>query len=353
MIRLGIVGSNYGANVLLPAFRSDRRCEVVAMAGNDAVKTADVAHQSGIPRAFQRWSELVDADGIDAVAIATPPRLQPDIALAALKNGKAVFLEKPLAADLEAARAMLKAAEMSKRAAMVDFEFPELETWRRAKALISEGALGALRHVMVAWQVENYATRMRLKSWKTNDGEGGGVLGNLVCHCFYYLEDFCGPISGLSARLFGLPGDSAATESTVALAASFQSGAALNIATSSASYLGSGHRVEFYGEDGTLVLANPTADYMRGFQLHFARRPAKALECITTEPADPFPDGRIAPVSKLVGRFLDWIETGTPAKPDIRGGYRVQQLIAAARRSHAAGAWIDVAPERIATEVVA
>ena len=44
------------------------------------------------------------------------------------------------------------------------------------------------------------------KSWKTRGGEGGGgLLGNFVCHCFYYLEWFCGPIAGLGGRVFPLP----------------------------------------------------------------------------------------------------------------------------------------------------
>ena len=42
---------------------------------------------------------------------------------------------------------------------------------------------------------------------------------------------------------------------------------------SCASYLGIGHRIEFFGEDGTLVLHNPGADYMRGFEL-FSRQAA-------------------------------------------------------------------------------
>ena len=42
MIRLGIVGSNYGRTVLLPAFRADPRCEVVALAGSDAARTAEL-----------------------------------------------------------------------------------------------------------------------------------------------------------------------------------------------------------------------------------------------------------------------------------------------------------------------
>ena len=80
---------------------------------------------------------------------------------------------------------------------------------------------------------------------------------------------------------------------------------------SCASYLGSGHRLEFYGEDGTLTLVNETPDYMRGFELRLAQRPATAFAPIEVDdPVDrSFPaDGRIAPVSRLAAAFLDAID---------------------------------------------
>jgi len=336
VIRVGIVGSNFGRNVLLPAFRADRRCEVVALAGGDPAKTRERASEAGIARAFANWSELVDDKDIDAVAIATPPQLQPDIAIRALKKGKAVFAEKPLAAHLEQADELRKQAKKSARPFMVDFEFPELPAWKRAKTLLDAGTIGALRHVFVSWNVENYATQQRLKSWKTDSDAGGGALGNLVSHCFYYLENFCGPLENLSAQIFGLPGEKRASESSVVLSGSFVSGAGLGLTMSQASYLGSGHRIEFYGEDGTLALINSTSDYMRGFELMHTQRPAKTLERIVV--ADPddgrYPDGRIMPVASLAARFLDAIEQGTPARPGIEEGYRVQQLIEFARLSH-------------------
>jgi hypothetical protein len=97
-------------------------------------------------------------------------------------------------------------------------------------------------------------------------------------------------------------------------------------------------------EDGTLVLNNPTLDYMRGFELYHAKRPATALTRIPIDdPVDAqYPDGRIAPFSRLAKIFFDAIEKGTPATPGFAEGYRAQMLIDAARRSHQQGAWIDV-----------
>jgi len=345
LIRVGIVGCNYGRAVQLPAFRLDPRCQVTALAGSDAARTAKLAGESGIAQPFADWSQLVDSDAVDAVAIATPPRLQPEIAVRALKLGKPVFIEKPLAADLEGAAAMLRSAGGTP--AMIDFNFTEIPAWRKTKTLLDQGAIGRLRHAAINWNVENVSTRLRLKNWKTSAGDGGGALGNLASHSLHYFEWFCGPIAGLSARLSGLP-DDPEFETNVTLSLAFQSGAAGSYAMSCASYLGSGHRLEFYGEDGTLILDNPTSDYMRGFNVSHARRPAEKLASVAVDP-DPvdrqFPaEARIAPVSRLVKRFLDAIEQRQPAEPGLPAGYRVQVLMDAVRRAHAAGRWLAVEP---------
>jgi predicted dehydrogenase len=344
--RLGIVGMNYGRNVLAPAFRADKRCEVVALAGSDEARAAESAREAGIAKAYGDWRALVADEAVDAVAIATPPSLQPEIALAALAAGKPVFAEKPMASTLADAQAMLRAAQTARLPAMIDLDFHQIMSWQRAKQMLDGGAIGTLRHVTVHWHTENRSIQMRLRNWKTLADAGGGVLGNFISHCFHYLEWFCGPVARLSARLAGLPGDEE-LQTTAAMALQFASGPPASLSMSCASFLGSGHRLEFYGEDGTLVLSNVTSDYMRGFELWHAKRPAAALERIAVEDPDEarYADGRIAPVSRLAKLFLDAVEEGGGAEPDFAAGYRVQQLIDAAQRSHKEGVTIDVASE--------
>jgi len=346
LVRIGIIGCNFGRLVQLPAFRLDPRCKVVALAGRDGTRTTELAAAAGVPMAFGDWQELVAHPDIDAVAIATLPRLQPAIAVRALEMGKPVFAEKPMAASLDGAKAMAAAAEASGLATMVDFNFCEVLHFRRAKLLLDEGAIGRLRHVAVSWNVENYGTRMRLKNWKTLGSDGGGALGNFVSHCFHYLEWFCGPIAGLSARLSGLP-DEPELQTNAHISVAFSSGAAGHLAMSCASYLGSGHRLEFYGEDGTLTLVNDTTDYMRGFRLGVGRRPESALTPIDVDdPADRnFPsDGRIAPVSRMAAAFLDAIERRQRTAIAFAEGLRVQALLEAARHANDLGRWLKVEP---------
>ena len=252
-----------------------------------------------------------------------------------------------MAADLAGAKGMTRAAETSGLTTAVDFNFSEVLAWRKAKALLDQGAIGRLRHVEVNWNVENYGTRMRLKNWKTLGADGGGVLGNFVSHCFHYLEWFCGPIVGMSTRLSSLP-DEPAMETNAGISMMFRSGAAGNLAISCASYLGSGHRLEFYGEDGTLTLVNDTADYMRGFALNVGRRPAGLMTPVeVVDEVDlAFPsDGRIAPVSRLAAAFLDGVERGQPTSASFVQGLRVQVLLDIARRANDLGHWLETGPE--------
>ena len=347
MIRIGIVGCNYGRSVHLPAFRADPRCSVIALAGSDLARTVEMARESNIAAAFGSWEELLAHPYIDAISIAAPPSLQPAIALRALEFGKAVFAEKPIAAHLSDAEAMAQAAVASGRATMVDFNFSAIPAWRKAKELLDQGAIGRLRHVSVNWNVENYGTRMRIRNWKANGEDGGGALGNFASHSFHYIEWLCGPILGLSARLSGVP-DAPDFETNAIIGITFQSGATGSIVVSCASYLGSGHRIEFYGEDGTLTLCNATRDYARGFELRLARRPAPELtriDVIDPLDIDPAADGRIAPVSRLAATFLDAIQSGQRAVPGFAEGLRVQILLDTARRANTRGCWLSVKPD--------
>lgn len=355
VIRIGIIGCNYGSQVLLPAFRLDSRCEVVAIAGSRQDRAGEAARQHKIAHAFADWKQMIDTVNPDAIAIATPPMIQPDIAIASLRKGIAVFAEKPMSADLAAAGEMVRAAQGAPT--MVDFGFTEIPEWRRAKAMLDAGDVGRLRHVAISWHIENVATRKRLRHWKTDIDSGGGALGNLSSHSMHYLEWFCGPIAGMSARVSGLP-DDPAFQTNVTMSLEFASGASGSYSLSCAAFGGSGHRLEFCGEDGTLILENPTVEYMRGFTLTRASRPAGVTSRIDVA-ADPvsaqFPDeARIAPVARLVGRFLDAVETGKPTSkpigklcaPNFTDGYRAQVLLDAIRRSHDSGRWLDVNPGR-------
>src|SRR5581483_6186572 len=300
--------------------------------------------QLGIERAYGDWRRLVEDTAVDAVVVATPPAAQPQIILGALRSRKAVFAEKPLAASVDDVHEMANRAGSSSLANMVDFNFSGITAFSLAREMLHKDAIGPIRHVVVNWQTESYTNRARLESWKSSAQLGGGALSNFVSHSLHYLEWFVGPIATLSARLFRMIDDPRPADTSVSMAMEFCSGAAGMLNMSAAAFPGSGHRIEFYGEDGSVVLENPTRDYMRGFHVSHCRRPATEMALVEVDDPEEerWEDGRILPLSRLAKNFFDWIELGTPARPDFRDGLRVQELIAAAQRSHQSGSWVKI-----------
>src|SRR5690348_10936884 len=98
MTKVGIIGAGFGAKIHIPGFKSLPDVQVVGIASRSTEKVETIAKQNEII-AFASWKELITDPQIEAVSIATPPSLHYEMASFAIKNGKHVFLEKPIAMD--------------------------------------------------------------------------------------------------------------------------------------------------------------------------------------------------------------------------------------------------------------
>ncbi len=110
-IRLGYVGAGFMAQAVhLPNFTALPDCEVVALAEMRPQLAQKVAERFGIPRVYTTHSDLLLDPGIDAVAVSAHYVHQAQVAEDALRAGKPVFMEKPMALTVERAERMLQAA---------------------------------------------------------------------------------------------------------------------------------------------------------------------------------------------------------------------------------------------------
>ena len=341
-ITVGIVGAGFGQQVHVPAFRSLPGCEVRVLCSRRIEVAQRVSRELGIPQAVDDWKELVADPELDAIALAVPPLAQAEIALAAAQAGKHIFCEKPLAMNASQAQGILAAARKSKIVNAMDFIFPEIMAWRKARELLDASAIGRIRHVALTWRVETYAYRARTDTWKTRAASGGGTLNNFASHTFYYLEWLLGRIGKVFARLS--PKD-AEVEARVDACVEFTAGFSGTVCVAADAFLGTGHRLEVYGDGGTLVLENPTNDHARGFRLLLGTREAPRLNAIEAPDDGQHADGRVYPVSRIAGRFIEAIRSGGSVVPGLEDGVRVQGLLDAVRLAGRKGSWQAVPAE--------
>ena len=121
-IKLGYVGCGFMAqNVHIPNFASIPECELIALAEVRAELGRKVQKRFGIPNLYPDHQTLLAAPGVEAIAVSAEFMVQAQIARDALKAGKHVFMEKPMATSIQQADEMLAAARQSSCQLMVAY----------------------------------------------------------------------------------------------------------------------------------------------------------------------------------------------------------------------------------------
>jgi len=170
------------------------------------VAIADINEEAGRQRAqeldcafYADHRQLLEAEHPDVVTIMTPHPFHAPIAIDALQAGSHVLVEKPMAAQVAEADAMVEAANKAQRLLGVNFQQRFRPEVRAARRLIQEGQLGVIQHVEMSVSWTRTAIYYKEGAWRgTWNGEGGGVLMNQAPH---NLDLLCHLI-GSPARVF-------------------------------------------------------------------------------------------------------------------------------------------------------
>src|SRR5690349_14154300 len=206
-IGIGVVGTGIMGAAHAMAFRSaptifetalGAHLEVVADINLAAAQQA--AQRFGFKRAVGSWQELVADPAVDVVSVTTPNALHHDIAIAALKAGKHVYCEKPLAADLAAAEEMAAAARSAKGKSLVGYNYLRSPAIAFAKQLIADGVIGKVSYFRGVYDEDYMADEETPYSWRCRkDMAGLGALGDLASHLVSIAHDLVGPVRRLVA----------------------------------------------------------------------------------------------------------------------------------------------------------
>lgn len=141
--RVAVIGCGPWGRNLVRTF--SRLGALVAVADVDEVVATAVAGEHGVP--VRDAADLVAADDVDAIVVATPARLHAEVALGALLADKHVFVEKPLALTMGDARRLVETAEERGLTLMVGHLLQYHPAFITLRDLIADGQLGALRHL--------------------------------------------------------------------------------------------------------------------------------------------------------------------------------------------------------------
>ncbi|WP_419914733.1 Gfo/Idh/MocA family protein [Hoeflea sp.] len=148
MFRWGVLSTAKIAQTqLLPAMQDASNCIVAAIASRDEARARQVADRFGVPHAFGSYEALLESDTVDGVYIPLPTSDHVGWSLKAARAGKHVLCEKPIALRAEEIDELIAERDRSGRIISEAFMVHYHPQWHKVRTLISDGAIGRLRHV--------------------------------------------------------------------------------------------------------------------------------------------------------------------------------------------------------------
>ena len=241
-----------------PAFNLVEGSRVVAVMSRSSEKASSYAQRHNIPRWHTDAQSLINDPEVNAVYIATPPSSHATYAIMAMKAGKPVYVEKPLAASYVDCQRVMRISRETGVPCFVAYYRRKLPYFDKVQELLQEGAIGKVVNVQIRFSVpprdlDYNSTNL---PWRVQrDIAGGGYFYDLAPHQLDLLQEFFGPIvhvSGFSANRGGLY----QTEDTVSASFAFQDGM-----PGSGSWCFVGHesartdQIELIGEKGRICFS--------------------------------------------------------------------------------------------------
>lgn len=167
------------------------------------VRNAFVSKHGAVTE-YDTWQELIDDPRIQLVSITTPNATHREIAVAAARAGKNIWIEKPVGLSSDDVQEIARAVKAAGVQCHVGFNYRHIPAVTACQRIVTDGEIGQVTHARV-WLLTDYAAHPGGPlSWRFTLERGGhGVLGDLLSHAFdlshFLLHENAGDIDTLVA----------------------------------------------------------------------------------------------------------------------------------------------------------
>ncbi|MDD7569746.1 MAG: Gfo/Idh/MocA family oxidoreductase [[Actinobacillus] rossii] len=189
-VRIGLIGTGYIGRCHAIAyaqaptvFNLDGNLELEFLAEITPELASQKAKEFGFKRSTGDWRDVVSDPNVDVVDICTPNFLHKEIALEAIRHGKTVYSEKPLALTSADAKTMYEEAQKADVKTLVGFNYIKNPTTQLAREIIERGEIGEVIHFYGTHNEDYLASADAPLDWHCVKAKAGlGTLGDLGAH---------------------------------------------------------------------------------------------------------------------------------------------------------------------------
>ena len=188
-LRAAVIGARGVGAAHIAALRTLPEVDVAAVAGSTPGSGREVAARLSIPLAAEHFSVLIADPGIDVIHVCTPNDSHALIATEALKAGKHVVCEKPLALNAAQAHDLVAHASRAGSVAVVGYNYRFTALVAQLRELVLGGAIGRV-HGIRGTYLQNWMLSSRAKNWRNDPARGGpsAVMADVGTHLLDLVE---------------------------------------------------------------------------------------------------------------------------------------------------------------------
>lgn len=344
-MRVGIIGTGFGAKVHVPIFQSHPGFQVKAIASVHRKNIEEVKAMTNLDHVYNDWHEMLEQEELDLVSVVSSPDLHHSMVMAALQKGCHVLCEKPMAFDADETKEMILAQTRAGRQGYLNYEWRFLPARQKVKEILSTGEMGDILHVRYNGSFAGY-NRLTTQplGWLGKTQHGGGMLGAIGSHMFDSLLWWIGsPVTSLFGQLLhhtpSFTDENGVTEHRTAddgfiASGLFANGASFSMEFVYAKHHEGGWHFEVNGTKGTLIMKDDR-------EVFFGKN-GKPLRPIDLEPEQKAPADATEVVARYYSSFYPHIDAiyesitsgqSHPYLATFLDGHESQRLLDAVRLS--------------------
>ncbi len=178
-VKWGVLSTaNIARGCTIPGMKMAENCELYAIAGRNEAKVQSYKDEFGFEKAYVGYDKLLEDPEVQAVYIPLPNNLHKEWVIKALKAGKHVLCEKPLALNAEDAKEMFAVAKENNVILMEAYAYLHSPYIQSLKEDIKSGIIGDVEFVDTAFFTQYYVEDIRMYKEL-----GGGAVYDLGCYC--------------------------------------------------------------------------------------------------------------------------------------------------------------------------
>lgn len=331
--------------------------------GRDAARVEAARDKLGFAEASTDLAAVLARDDVDVIDVATPNDSHHDIAMAALRAGKSVMCEKPLALNLKQAKALAREAKKRKAKVALWHNYRRCPAASLAQRMVARGDLGTVRQVRAVYLQDWLSDAAMPASWRTDAKIcGSGAHGDLNAHLIdmtlfmtgLQFEEVCAVEQTFTRTRTNDAGKRSrvTVDDAFAFLAKFKNGA---IGTFEATRVAPGHKnynkIEINGTKGSLIWNFERMNELEFFSFADAGdaqgfRTIMCMDAVHPYAASWWPDGHILGYEHTfvhhVADFVESLRSRKAFSPDFDDGVLIQAVLEAASKSAASHKWAAV-----------